>query len=306
VVPTAHSDEHRLQEAQRLGDLVNGHPEHVDDALPQLLDLLAATEDPAVTQAVIDALGNAWHPTASAAVLDNVSVDHPDAGVRLAVAQALPGGVDEPGDLFDCVVDALTQLTRDEEPRVRDWAATGLGQLEARTPEVRDALAVLLHDTDDDARSEALVALAAAGDERALPVLRRRLDGDDGVFRLELVAAIALAAPELHAALQRLVEGWAEDEDELTDLAHAAVARTAPGAARAAPQVEQNLLEQMSRLVPTARAALTGAYPRTVLVITDEDEGLDLPLWADGERPDNYPTDDVLNAVGGSLTQPGE
>ena len=305
-MPTADRNEHRLQEARRLGDLINGHPEQVDVALPQLLAILDATEDPAVTQAVIDALGHAWHPTASAAVLDNVPVDHPDAGIRLAMAQALPGGVDEPGDLFDRVVDALTRLTQDKDPRVRDWAATGLGQLEARTPEVLDALAALLDDTDDDARCEALVALAAAGDERALPALHRRLDGDDGVFRLELVAAIALAAPELHAPLQRLVEGWDEDEDELTDLAHAAVARTAPSAALAAQQVEQNVLEQVSRLVPAARAALTGAYPRTVLVITDEDEGLELPLWADGERPDDYPTDEVLNAVGGSPTQPGE
>ncbi len=304
MVPTADSDEYRLREAQHLGDLVNGHPEHVDNALPQLLAMLTATEDPAVTRAVVDALRHAWHPAASAAVLNHVPVDHPDAGVRLAVAQALPGGVDEPGILFDRAVNALTRLTRDEEPRVRDWAAFGLGQLEARTPQVLDALAALLGDTDDEARCEALVALAAAGDERALPVLRRSLESDEGVFRLELVAAVALAAPELHAALQLLVEGWAGDEDELSDLARTAVARTAPGAARAAQQVEQDLLEQVRRLAPTARAALTGAYPRTVLVITDEDEELDVPLWADCEEPDDYPTGDVLNAVRFTFPQP--
>lgn len=305
-MPTADNDAHRLQEAQRLGDLVNGHPEHVDDAVPQLLAILIATEDPATTEAAIVALGHACHATASAAILDNVPVDHPDAGVRLAMAQAFPGGVDEPGDLFDRVVHTLTRLTQDEEPRVRDWAAFGLGQLEAHTREVLDALASLLDDTDDDARCEALVALAAAGDDRVLPVLQRRLDGDDGVFQLELVAAIALSAPELHDALQRLVEGWADDEDELTDLARTAVARTSPGAARAAQQVEQDIVQQVRRLVPTASAVLTGTYPRTVLVIADEDEGVDLPLWADGERPDDYPIDDVLNGVGGSLTQRSE
>lgn len=170
-----------------------------------------------------------------------------------------------------------------------------------------DALAALLDDTDEDSRGEALVALAAAGDDRALPVLQRRLEGDHDVSRLELLAAIALAAPELHDALQLLAEGWAGDEDEMTDLARTAVARTAPGAAGAAQQVEQDILEQARRLVPgTARAALTGAYPHTILVVTSDDERLDLPLWADGEEPDNYPTEDPLNAVRGSLTPPAE
>lgn len=304
MVPAADEDNHLTREAERLGDLVNGQPEHVDDSIPKLVAILAQSHEAAATRAVVDALSYASHPAAAAAVLDNVPLDHPDAGVRLAVAQALPNGlVDEPGDLVDRVVDALIGLTRDEQTRVRDWAAFGLGQMEARTHRVLDALAALLDEADDDTRCEALAALADAGDGRALPVLRRRLEGDDGIFRLELLAAIALAAPELHATLQRRTESWGQDRqgDEMADLAGIAVARTAPGAERAAHQAEQHVLEQVRLIAPDgAHVTLVGAYPRTVLVVTSQDETQELPLWAERERPDRYPEEDVLRAVRGS------
>lgn len=310
VVPAADGDNHLTRGAERLGDLVNGQPEHVDDTIPKLVARLAQSDDPAVTRAVVDSLGHAWHPAAAEAVLDNVPLDHPDDGVRLAVAQALPNGrTDEPGDLFDRVVDALIGLTRDEHPRVRDWAAFGLGQMEARTPHALDALAALLDDEDDDTCCEALEALAEAGDGRALPVLRRRLEDGVSTFRLELLAAITFAAPELHAALHRKVETWGgdSDEDEMTDLANIAAARTAPGAARAAEQVEQHVLQQVRLLAPNAaQVVLTGAYPRTVLMITGQVKGQELPLWAERERPDRYPTEDLVKAVRYRLAHPAE
>ncbi|MEW1956705.1 HEAT repeat domain-containing protein [Kineococcus sp. NPDC059986] len=235
-MPAAEPTDHLLERAQRLGDHVNGHPDRVAATVPRLVDVLTATGDPRVVQVAVEALGHAWHPSATTALLDHVAPDHPDPGVRLALAQALPGGVEAFGDLRDRVVDVLVPLTRDPEPRVRDWAAFGLGQLQVRSGPALDALADLLADTDDDTdddidddtRGEALLALAGAGDVRALPVLRSRLEDGDDVSRTDLEAAAALAAPELRPALQHLAEDWAGDQDEFTDLLATALARCAP------------------------------------------------------------------------------
>lgn len=184
LVSTDEPADQLILKAHRLRDLVNGHPEHVSDVVPQLVAILIATDHPLVVQATVEALGHAWHPSATTALLDHVPPDHHDPQVRLALTQALPGGIDAADDLRDRVIDVLTQRTQDPEPRVRDWAAFGLGQLQARSLPVRDALVVLLEDPDHDTRSEALLALAAAGDERALPILRRRLDDSGGAVPL--------------------------------------------------------------------------------------------------------------------------
>lgn len=310
-VPIVEPADQLIPEAHRLGDLVNGHPEHIDDVVPRLVAILTATGHPRVVQAAIEALGHAWHPSATAALLDHVSHDHHDPQVRLALAQALPGGVDAVDGLRDRVIDGLTQLTRDTEPRVRDWAAFGLSQIQAQSPPARDALAALLKDRDHDTRSEALHALAVAGDQRALPVLRRRLDDGGELSLLELEAAAALAAPELRPALQQLAEEWAGDQDEFTDLLATALARCAPGAAATAQQVEQDVLTQVRQLVGAAnQVELDGSFPRTVLTITGDSsadsqgENLHLALWNKGQRPLEYPTGDVIDAVRSSFGQP--
>ncbi|GAB3466141.1 HEAT repeat domain-containing protein [Kineococcus endophyticus] len=306
-MPAAESSDLLTLEAHRLGDLVNGHPDHVAAVVPQLVDVLTATGDPRVVKAAVQALGHAWHPSAATALLDHVAHDHPDPQVRLALAQALPGCVEAPGDLHDRVVDVLTRMTHDREARVRDWAAFGLGQLHARSQPALDAAATLLSDPDRDTRSEALLTLAGAGDVRALPVLRRRLEADDELSRLDLEAAAALAAPALHAALRRLAQDWAGDQDEFTDLLTTALARCAPQAPATARHVEQDLLAQVRRLLPEpARVTLEGSYPRTVLTAAGGDlgEGLHLALWGDGERPEDGPTLDVTAAVRDSLARP--
>lgn len=294
-------------DAERLGDLVNGHPEHVADVVPRLVTILTATDRPRVVRAVVEALGHAWHPSAASALLSHVAHDHLDPQVRLALAQALPGGIDDEGDLRDRVVVVLTQLTHDPETPVRDWAAFGLGQLQARSPAARDALAALLADPDHDTRSEALLALACAADERALPALRLRLDHHEELSLLELEAAVALAAPELHPALRQLAEDWAADQDEFTELLATALARCAPDAAATARQVEEDVLTRVRPLVgATEQVELRGDYPGTALVITGGrlDEDLSFPLWDEGQRPGAYDARGVLNAVRGSFTPP--
>jgi len=257
----------------------------------------------------VDALGDVWEPASAAVLLDHVPLTHPDARVRLALVRALPGGAvaaDEADDtaLTGRVVDALVALTRDGEPRVRDWAAFGLAQVEADSPAVRDALAVLLDDQDLDTRSEALLALASTGDDRARTALLERLRSDTNLTLLELEAAVVLADPAAHPELLRLAEDWAGDEDEFTPLLEAALARSAPGAADLARAVEQEVVTAVRRAAPgLARLELVGAYPRTVLVCAREpgDPAVRLPLWAAAEDPRADGSAAVVNAALGAL-----
>lgn len=264
--------------------------------------------------AAVDALGDVWEPGSAAVLLDHVPLVHPDARVRLALVRALPGGAvaasgggTQDEALAGRVVDALVALTRDGEPRVRDWAAFGLGQVEADTPAVRDALVVLLDDQDLDTRSEALLALAATGDDRARTALLARLGSDTNLTLLELEAAVVLADPALHPELLRLAADWADDEDEFTPLVARAVARSEPRAGELARRVEQDTLAAVRREVPgLARLELQGAYPRTVLVCAREagDPPVLLPLWAEGQDPHEDQSATTVDAALGTLPPP--
>ncbi|NIZ92056.1 HEAT repeat domain-containing protein [Kineococcus rubinsiae] len=258
--------------------------------------------------AAVDALGDVWEPDSAAVLLDHVPLTHPDARIRLALVRALPGGaVVAGGALTGRVVDALVALTRDEEPRVRDWAAFGLAQVEADTPAVRDALVVLLDDRDPDVRSEAMLALASTGDDRARTALLARLGSGTNLTLLELEAAVVLADPALHAELLRLAEDWAGDDDEFTPLLDAALARSRPGAADDAHAAEVAVVGAVRRAVPgLALLELRGAYPRTVLLAAREpgDAPVLVPLWARGEDPGADRRESAVTAVVEGLRPP--
>ena len=132
-----------------------------------------------------------------------------DAVVRWQVARGIPVGVDP---LPQQAVDALTSMLRDEDSDVRDWAAFALGVRENDTPELRDALAHLLFDADDNTAAEAAYALARRKDPRVLPVLERVLK-QPAVGRLYFEAAAALADPALLPKLRELREGGFGDAD---------------------------------------------------------------------------------------------
>lgn len=307
-MPAAQPADPAVDEARRLGEVVNGHPEHVEQTLARLVTILNTTKDPRVVQAAVEALGHAWHPLATVAVLEHVRPDHGDPGVRLALARALPAGIDVPGQLRERAINALSVLTADTHARVRDWAAFGLGQLEAECPPARQALAAMLADPDPDARCEALLALAATGDQRALTAVHQRLQAGDQLWRLELEAAATLAAPQLHPALQRLAARWAGQRDDFTETLSLALARCAPGAAAMARQVEDDIVQRVRALVGEAvRVELEGGYPRTALTVsghrdaTGHGNDLHLPLWAEGERPQGYRVQDVVSAVRAAL-----
>lgn len=144
--------------------------------------------DPHVLSAIICAFGHLGAPAGHDWLLAQRA--HADTYVREAVAFALGG---RPGE---DTLGALIELSRDEDPKVRDWATFALGTLaDADNPVLRDALAERLDDPDEDTRMEAVHGLVLRGDERAEPVARDLLAdrgaSDDGVWRRHLLAETA-------------------------------------------------------------------------------------------------------------------
>jgi len=192
-----------------LGDRVNGHPEHVATVVPQLIALLDDQREPLVIAAIVDALNKASDEVASLEALR--FVDHSDDSVRLAVAHALPAGVESPLGT-SLAAAGLMQLTRDPVDEIRDWSTFGLGsQLNVDTTEVREALWARIDDASQMIRDEAAVGLAQRRDRRAVQLVADRLtDEDAGPLVFE--AAEYLADPRLHDALRRWSAARPDDE----------------------------------------------------------------------------------------------
>lgn len=223
-----------LLRARDLGEAINGHPERVDAALPELAALLARArpggpeDDAELLFAVVEALGHAYDERAALLIVPLAEAGHPDPEVRFVVAANVANGVEsEPARAR--VSAALVRMSTDPADDVRDWACFGLLQLEAGGAEVRDALAARLDDPHLDTRSEALLALARLGDARALPVLLARLTDADDVTLLVLKAAAEWADPVLLPALEELAEEWGDDDDEHTAVLVVALRRCHPG-----------------------------------------------------------------------------
>jgi HEAT repeat protein len=125
--------------------------------------------------------------------------EHPDEDVRLGVAYGLEALDD------DLAVETLVELSRDQNPRVRDWATFGLGtQIDRDDAQVRDALLARLDDPDEDTRAEALRGLGARGDERAISPLLVELEGPKGFQDPDDIVDEALLAFAVRSADKRL------------------------------------------------------------------------------------------------------
>jgi len=278
--------------AEQLGELVNGRPEHVADAVPELAALLAALlasgGDDATTREVVVALGHAWDDRAVQVLLAADLTAHPGRGVRLALAQALGGGLPA-AEIRAGAVEQLLRLSADPAADVRDWACFGLGVLYADGAAVREALAARLDDPDGDTRDEALVALGRTGDRRALTRAGRVLADPDerGVTLLQLQAAVELAAPELLPVLGAITQEWSGDDDEHTARLDRALRRSTPQAAARAAALERRLVDAVNeRLAGRAQAVhLAGRYPRTTphFRTEHEDAGWWRRLWEDDD-----------------------
>ena len=126
------------------------------------LESMAASEsDPEVLTAIAHGFGHLGEEYGVGTLLR--LAEHPEARVREAVAIALAGRG------ADAALAALIALSRDPASEVRDWATFALGSLAAQdTPELRDALAERMNDTDPETRLEAVHGLAIRGDSRAV------------------------------------------------------------------------------------------------------------------------------------------
>ncbi|WP_433614321.1 HEAT repeat domain-containing protein [Dactylosporangium sp. CA-139114] len=180
-----------------------------EDAEPTARSIAALLSSPATSAAELaDAV--AWCYDDAALPLLLPLAHHPDAGVRRAVAQALPSVLGEAPP--DDTIHALILLSADRDNDVRDWACFALGtqlsELDSTT--VRNALAARLDDPHDDTRCEALLGLARRRDTRVLPVLHERL-ARDNVYSLEIDAAGALGHASLHTLVRGHLSGWDDD-----------------------------------------------------------------------------------------------
>jgi HEAT repeat protein len=188
----------------------------LDESLPLVIGLCgeAASED--VLAASLHALGQLQDPRGAAAVLSHTT--HPDAIVRLAVAQAAEGVAGEPPDR--AVVDAVVGLTRDEDDAVRNWSTFSLALLlELDDPVIREALHARIGDHDAATAAEALAGLAARNDPRAAPALLTRLEAagkppfpEQHVADVLVDAAEQLGDPRFIPALAMLREHAADPD----------------------------------------------------------------------------------------------
>ncbi|MCP4086836.1 MAG: hypothetical protein GY745_17545 [Actinomycetia bacterium] len=124
---------------------------------PVVVRLANEDEDSEVVRWAISCLGcQATGPVALTAVLDRA--DHPDPGIRFAVAAALPYLLD-PAHLEEAPVEALVKLTEDDDADVRAYALMGLVNDLGLADDKREVVKARLADTDDQIRRVARNAL---------------------------------------------------------------------------------------------------------------------------------------------------
>jgi HEAT repeat protein len=134
--------------------------------------------------------------------------EHPNSDVRLGVACSL-GSFD-----YESSIQKLLELSSDSDEDVRDWATFALGsQIEADTPEIREALFARIHEDNGEIRGEALVGLATRHDPRALELVRAELNRNyAGSWVLE--AAELMGDESLVPLLNELRANWGDENEQ--------------------------------------------------------------------------------------------
>jgi HEAT repeat protein len=191
-------------------------PSEIHDAIYDcLVDFLATeqagTHDESVIAAIVFAFGHVSDERAVPTLVQLAT--HDSAQVRHAVASSLPGATNYAETAPSAVVDALVQLSSDDDSDVRDWATFSLGQFRVDTPEVRAALVRCMTDSDEDTRAEAFMALAQLRDERVVEPLLAELAKDE-VGRLDVEAAGEFGDERFLARLLEIAEWWEDDNGD--------------------------------------------------------------------------------------------
>jgi HEAT repeat protein len=169
--------------------------------------------DAAIVSAAASGLGH--HYNCQPVTQRPALIAHPDARVRLSVAQCLRVGHGK--QVNQTAIDMLMRLMEDKDAIVRDWATFGIGdQCDVDTPLIREALHRRLSDEDFNTRSEAMLGLARRGDVRVVPFIGAALNAEI-VGELAVEAAGAISAPELLPPLQELTTWWDVNEPLLAE-----------------------------------------------------------------------------------------
>ena len=232
--------------------------------MPKLRRLLRKGEHPDVAAAALVALGHlgAWQTL----VRTGKIVDHPDARVRLALAQAL-ATPDDPCPQE--VIELLIRLTKDRNGDVRDWACFALGtQCRADSTPIRDALAARMQDRHRDCRAEAILGLARRRDPRAVGLLLGALT-TKLVYRWSVEAAAYIGDVNLLPPLRALT-GWWNDDSALLETA---IARCDPESRHAHEVERERSLRRFRRMFIAAVADIEPAVSiRAVQLPEDPDD----------------------------------
>ncbi len=73
----------------------------------------------------------------------------------------------------------LIELTRDENPDIRNWATFGLGNIgDKDIPKIREALFERIRDRDKDTRYEAMIGLAKRKDIRIVGIIQSEIESE--------------------------------------------------------------------------------------------------------------------------------
>ncbi len=213
-----------------LGDVALNYPPGFD-AMLQLAESGCSDADASVRETVALALGQKADERVQPWLLRLLR--DPDLEVRVQATSSLPLALDEPSAAHPVVL-TLLALLADPEPRIRDWAACGLGtQLEVDSPEIRAGLRSLLAEPDTEhacPAAEAAVGLARRGDPEVIAAIADRLATSGvGVGKLWLEAARELGDPRLLPLLLRLRETDDDPEDSWVQSLEQAIVRCSGG-----------------------------------------------------------------------------
>ena len=171
----------------------------LEQTLEIFFHLIDTEQDSSVLSAIGSGLGHISPEPRKVTPLLKLK-NHCDVLVRLDVVFGLLCEED------DLAIQALIELSTDEDEVVRDWATFGLGsQTELNTPQIREALYQRAIDFSDDgyASGEGLVGLVNRNDERVFALTLKRLQLSNP-NTLVLEAAKVLADSRLYSALVKL------------------------------------------------------------------------------------------------------
>lgn len=161
----------------------DGGKPYLERTLPLLQKMATTESNPQVLRSVLSALGHQGDPRALPQVLDIIGRPGHKRTMTdaIALADVVPSDHEEGLAL-------LVSMTEDPDDEVRDWATSGLANLAADSPAIRDALAARLDDSDLSTVAEATRGLAERGDARAARGVERVLKESDDDYARDLAA----------------------------------------------------------------------------------------------------------------------